>query len=110
VVPGRADEREAAAVGRRQRAAGAEQRRLVARLRGDRVGIEHGRHLEGLEPVEVGGRVAALYLFTRGGPAFDHLEGVQQHEQAFPRLDVRFGRVELGECGVADELRRSTQL
>jgi hypothetical protein len=54
--------------------------------------------------------VAPLYLFTRGRAALDDVEGVEQDQQALARLDVRLRRVELGESGVAYELRRSTQL
>jgi hypothetical protein len=77
----RADEREAATVDGCERAARGQQGGLVARLRGDGIRVEHGRHLERLQPVEVVAPVAALQLFTRSRAAFHHLERVQQREQ-----------------------------
>src|SRR6185437_1379993 len=47
-----------------------------------------------LEPVEVRGLVAALYLFTRGRPALDDVEGRQERLQPLAALDVRLRRVE----------------
>jgi hypothetical protein len=40
--------------------------------------------------------VAALYLFTRGRPPLDDLEGIQQGQEPLAALDVRLGRMQLG--------------
>jgi hypothetical protein len=104
-VAGRPDQRETAALDRVERAARREERRLPARLRGNRVRVEQGRNLDRREPVEVSGVVAALYLLTRGGPALDYVEGLEQRLEPRARFDVRLRRVELGERGVAYEVR-----
>ena len=106
-MAGRADEREGAALDGLARAACREQRRFPAGRRGDGVRVEQGRDLERREPVEVVGVVAALDLFARGGPAFDHVEGVQQCEQPLPRVGVRLDRVELREERMAYEVDRT---
>jgi hypothetical protein len=107
VVPGRAHEREAAALGRLEGAPGRKQRRLPARLGGDRVRIEECWDLERLEPVEVGGLVAAFYLFTRGGRSLDHVEGREERLEPLARLDVRLRRVEPCQGRVAYEVDRA---
>src|SRR5919204_3243005 len=104
MVARRADEREAAALYRIERAARGEQRSLPARLRGDRVRIEQRRHVDRLQPVEVGGLVAALDLLPGRGRSLHDVERLEQHLQPFPCLDVRLGRVELGEGWVAYEV------
>src|SRR5205823_6069218 len=81
--------------------------RLPARLRGDRVRVKEGGSLDRLEPVEVRRLVAALYLFTRSGAHFDHVEGLQQRLKPGARLDVRLRRVELCERRVAYEFDRT---
>ena len=78
VVAGRADEREAAPLHGLECTPRREERRLPAGLRRDRVRVEEGRSLERLEPVEVRELVTALYLFTRGRPALDDVERLQQ--------------------------------
>ena len=107
MVAGRPDEREAAPLNRVERAARGEERRLPARLRGNRVGIEKGRALDRLEPVEVRGLMTALCLFTRGGPSLDDVEGLKERLEPGARLDVRLRRVELCERRVAYELDRT---
>ena len=62
VVAGRPHEREAAGADRLDRAAGGEQRRLVARLRRRRVAVEPGRSVDAADPRDVLGGVAALDL------------------------------------------------
>ena len=54
--------------------------------------------------------MAALYLFTRGGPSLDDLESVQQGQEPLAALDVRLGRMQLRERRVAYELdKRSSR-
>src|SRR5207248_894981 len=78
VVAGRADEPEADPLHGLERTTSREERRLPACLRGDRVRVEQGRSLDRLEPVEIRRLVTALYLFTRGRPALDDVERLQQ--------------------------------
>ena len=54
VVPGRPDEREAAAVDRLERDPGRERRRLPRRLRADGVGVELNRAVDRLQQLQVG--------------------------------------------------------
>jgi hypothetical protein len=89
VVARRADEREASALHRVDRAAGGEQRGFPARLGGDRVRVEERRRVDCLEPVEVRGLVTAFYLFTRGGPALDDVELGQEGLEPLAVLGVR---------------------
>jgi hypothetical protein len=51
--------------------------------------------------------VTALYLFTRGGPSLDDVEGPEQGFETDTRLDMRLRRVELGQGGMAYELDRT---
>jgi hypothetical protein len=60
-----------------------------------------------LEPVEVRGLVTAFYLFTRGRPALDDVERLEERLEPSARLDVRLRRVQLCERRVAYEVRRT---
>src|SRR5581483_3611276 len=105
VVTGRADERERAPAGGVDRAPGGEQRRLVARLRGDRVRLEVHGPLDRAQQLEYARRVAADDVVLAGRPALRVVrERRQQHLQPLGRLRVPERRVQLGEGAVADEL------
>jgi hypothetical protein len=106
VVPRRPDEREAVSLHGFDRATRRQERRLVAGLRGDRVGIEQRRHGDRLEPVDIRGLVAALDLLPRCRPALDDVERREQRLEPRPRLDVRLRRMELRERRVAYEFDR----
>jgi hypothetical protein len=107
VVAGRAHKREAAPVGRLDRAASGEQRGVVARFGGDRVGVEQPRQVDRLQRVDVSRFVAALYLFARGRRRLDDLEGFEQRLESRPRLDVRLRRMELRQCRMAYDVDRT---
>jgi len=96
-------EREPAKLGGGDGRAGGEQRRLEARLRGERVGIEPGRPIDAPQAVDVLLRVAAQNCLDRRGFDFLELECLEQHCQPLLRLHMVRGRMEPRKCRVAQE-------
>ena len=108
VVAGRADEREAPAPHGLDRRSGREQRRLVARLRGDGVGVEPDRVVERADQLDVGRRVAALEVGRGGRSGLDHVEGLEQRGEPLRRFRVAERGMEARERGVAYKVDRRT--
>ena len=96
MVTGRPDEREPAGAGRLDRAAGREQRRLVARLRRRRVAVEPGWPVDAADPGDVLGGMAALDLLDgRRLCLRERADRLEQNGKAPRRLGVVLGGVQL---------------
>ena len=108
VVARRADEREALAANRLDRCSRREQRRLVARLGGDGVGVEPDRAVERADQLDIGRRVAALEVGRGGRRGLDDLEGVQERGEPLRRLGVAERGVQARERRVAYAVDRRT--
>ena len=109
MVPRRPDEREPAALGGLDRRARGEQRRLVARLRPDGVGVEHLDPLERRDPLDVRRVVAALHgLPRRRAGLVPGPDAVEQHLEPALRLRVRARRVQARHRRVRQEVDRRT--
>ena len=107
MVAGRPDEGEPAALGGGDRRAGREQRRLEARLRHRRVGVEPrvlGRRAHALDVL---GRVAAEDRLDRCRLGLRELERLEQRGEPRLRLRVLPRRVQLRECGMAQDVDRT---
>jgi hypothetical protein len=104
VVAGRADERERFAARRLDGRARGEQRRLVRRRGGGRVGIEVRRPLDVADLAYVLRGVAAQNLLFRRRAALAPREGVEQRRQPFRPLRVMTRRVQLREPRVAQDV------
>jgi hypothetical protein len=101
VVPGRADEGEAAAVDRLARDPGGERGARPARLRRDRVRVEQLRPVDALEPLEVHLVVDAREVGAPGAP-LDH--GALEEQEPLGTLGMLAGRVQPGEVVVRQRL------
>jgi hypothetical protein len=92
----RSREREAAAAHSFDRSTGGEQRRAVARLGADGVGVEPASPVP--DAVDVRGRVAAQDVAFPRRRAADEREAFVEHLDARLRLRMRAGRVQRGEA------------
>jgi hypothetical protein len=101
VVAGRADEGEPASTDRLDRRARREQRRFVAGLRRDGVGVEPGRVVDPPDGLDVLRRVTALDVGDRRGRRLDDVEGLQERGEPLRRLGVAEGRMEARERRMA---------
>ena len=107
VVPGRPDEREAAAVDGLERDPGRERRRLPRRLRADGVGVELNRAVDRLQQLQVAVLVDSRKLLVRRFP-LDEL--ALEHEQPVGALGVVARRVQVSEDRVRQELDSASSL
>jgi hypothetical protein len=108
VVARWADEREPAPPNRFDRRPRCEERRLEARLRGDRVGVEPDRVIDTPHDLDVLGRVAALEIGDGARRRLDDLELVQERGEPLRRLRMAEGRMEARERRMAYEVDRRT--
>ena len=104
----RADEREPAPSHRLDRRSRREQRRLVARLGGDGVGVEPDRVLDPPNDLDVLRRVAALEVGVAGRLGLDDVELVQEHGEPLRRFGMAERGMEAREPRMAYEVDRRT--
>ena len=101
MVPRRTDERKTAPLRRLDRGSRGEERGLVARRRGDRVRVEHGRLREHANPLHVVRRVTALEVGLRRSLARPPVQALEQHLEAPRRIRVLPGRMQPGHVRMA---------
>ena len=106
MVAGRADEREAPALRRRDRRARREQRGLERRLRRRRVRVEPRELVDRADSVDVPGGVAAQDGLLPRRLRFHEVERVEERSQPRLRFGMLPGRVQLRERGVAQYVDR----
>jgi hypothetical protein len=108
VVARRPDEREPAAPHRLDRRSRREQRRLVARLGGDGVGVEPRRVVDPPDDLDVLRGMATLDVCDGGRRGLDDLEFLEERGEPLRRLGVAERRMEARERRMAYAVDRRT--